>query len=260
MQLQIIYYKILKSFRINFLILTSRILEYFLITAKSTDKFGTLYDEEFDFYKRYYRNRNTDLIVLDIGANTGKWAKKALEIGIKYNTYVYCVEPYGNQELHRFGKSSKFIQVYDLAISQKKSTNLYFTKNGSGGSAFNPSLQDSNKLRIKRVKSMTGDSFIKSTLITPDLIKIDVDGMDLEVIKTFRNYIKSKHPLIQFEFTKRFADVAGYTLRENIDYLKSLNYEIFVIDKYSKLKRVRIFRLEVIGIQTKNFIALPRTV
>jgi hypothetical protein len=104
---------------------------------------------------------------------------------------------------------------------------------------------------------MRGDDLLVKYNIQPDYIKIDTDGFDFSVIKSLSGYLASAKPLIQFEFTYRFAQIAGYKLKDVIEFLNSLQYQVFVLDKDSNLKRVLIPRLEVINHQTKNFIAIP---
>ena len=58
-------------------------LELCRFTSASTDKYGTLYNEEFVYYESVFKD-NKNLVVLDIGANSGDWALNFLNIGHIY--------------------------------------------------------------------------------------------------------------------------------------------------------------------------------
>ncbi len=245
-------YKVL----IGFKIVASRLFEFFNLTSKSSDKFGTLYNEEFKFYQSFFKNHKENLVVLDIGANSGDWALNFLEISKEVNTTVFCVEPYQNLKLEKLSRTKNSIKIFNIGIGERDKINITFSDFGSGGSAYSKKSMN-NSTEIKPIKLISGDEFITSNKIIPTLIKIDVDGMDFEVIRSLRNSINKYRPLVQFEFTKRFALQAGYTLSDCVKFFDAIDYEVFVIDKNSKLKKIRFTKMEVIGIQTKNFIAIP---
>jgi len=235
-------------------------LELCRVTSASKDKYGTLYNEEFVYYESIFKNYKENLVVLDIGANSGDWALNFLNIRQKLSTTIFCIEPYPNLRLELLSRNNNSIKKFNFVVGEKEYTTIIFSAFGTGGSAFSNKYQTDDATEIIQVKSISGDEFIESRKIIPNLIKIDADGMDFEVIRSLRNSIKKYRPLVQFEFTKKFAAQADYTLKDCVKYLGELDYNTFVVDKNSKLKLIKIHRLEVIGIQTKNFIAIPNLV
>ena len=254
-----IFSRVCSKILIGSKIMLSIFLELCRFTSASTDKYGTLYNEEFVYYESVFKDME-NLVVLDIGANSGDWALNFLNIRQKLSTTIFCIEPYPNLRLELLSRNNNSIEKFNFAIGENKYTDIIFSGFGTGGSAFSTKYQTDDSTEIIRVKSISGDELIESKKIIPNLIKIDVDGMDFEVIRSLRNSIKKYRPLVQFEFTKRFAVQADYTLKECVKYLGELDYNVFVVDKNSKLKSIKIHRLEVIGIQTKNFIAIPNLV
>jgi hypothetical protein len=65
-------------------------------------------------------------------------------------------------------------------------------------------------------------------------------------------------PIVLFEHSQSFARAAGYKLKDAIDCLDALNYQVFVVTRDSDLAQVRFPRLEVLVGETKNFIAIPK--
>ena len=80
--------------------------------------------------------------------------------------------------------------------------------------------------------------------LVPNFIKIDTDGMDFEILKTFRNVLQKYQPIVQFEFSKRFAKKAKYSLGDSIEFLEQLGYKIRVIDFRGELKKLDFIDLK----------------
>lgn len=60
-----------------------------------------------------------------------------------------------------------------------------------------------------------------------DLIKLDVEGMEVAVINGGRKLIKAHHPEIVFEFNKQAASQTGHKASDPIELLWSLGYRNF---------------------------------
>lgn len=71
------------------------------------------------------------------------------------------------------------------------------------------------------VKTETIDSIIKSTGIIPDLIKIDVDGYELNVLEGLKESIIKYKPIMVVETNED---------KQVISFLKEMNYELFDLD------------------------------
>jgi FkbM family methyltransferase len=241
----------------------AKILEKLHVSSVSAGRMGTYDGEEFIFIDRWIRSNPLNKIsVMDIGANNGDWALKFLSLadvpGLNQCTLL-CIEPIpAFYELLKLRtESHRNVICANIAIVEI-GNEVKIAEIGGGGSAFVPAFPSRHKSVIWHdVSSMRGDDLLVKYNIQPDYIKIDTDGFDFSVIKSLSGYLASAKPLIQFEFTYRFAQIAGYKLKDVIEFLNSLQYQVFVLDKDSNLKRVLIPRLEVINHQTKNFIAIP---
>ncbi len=83
------------------------------------------------------------------------------------------------------------------------------------------------------VQLRTLDTMIASGEVDrlPDLIKVDVEGHELDVLRGARQTIAEASPAIVFELNERTARVAGWTLAELAELLRSLGeYSFFLID------------------------------
>lgn len=150
-------------------------------------------------------------------------------------------------------------RVIPINIMIAKTQKSIYEIDGGGTSYPHENLLYSTRKSKKKHNplSKTGDDLIFELSIAPDFIKVDTDGSDYEILQTLENTLKRRRPMIQFEFSYRFAYKAGYTLKDNINYLKKLGYTAYVIDNNSALRKILVPRLEVLNHQTKNFLAFP---
>lgn len=246
-------------FKSKYLLLVSmaKLFELMGISSKSSLLDGTFSDEEFPNLKKIFGAVN-NLTVIDVGANRGIWAQNLLQCAP--NAKIYALEP--SETFYRaiINIDDERIVPLNIALSSI-SKSLVMHEKGGGGSAYFDETKNS-KPGAKNFQSyetvpITGDDLIESHRIRVDFLKIDTDGMDFDVLKSFKRCLEIQRPFVQFEFTFRFASRAGYTLTENISYLSDLGYKIFVIDKRGNLVKVKFPRLEVLNHQSKNFWAIP---
>ena len=72
-----------------------------------------------------------------------------------------------------------------------------------------------NKYLFKKNKTSVG------------LIKIDVDGYELDVLKSAKKLLKREKPIIYFELAPYLYNEIGYSFNDLIGYLKKLNYHFY---------------------------------
>ena len=134
--------------------------------------------------------------IIDVGANVGKLSYFYLDLfpGAK----IYAIEPI-KEFFEKIDASG--LSKFNLALSNKQK-NLTLYQSGGG-----------------------------SNIIKVDIIKIDVDGLDFEVLQGFQEVIKNNKPCIQFELSSWWLKV-GYTLKQAQTFLEDLDYELFDMTDY----------------------------
>ncbi len=251
--------KLVVRVKFSLLKLLANLLASVGLVSKSSNVMGTFDGEEFNLYAEIFSNRER-LMVFDIGANYGSWAESFLEIFPKTEVIIHSVEPvpFFFERIKLSGNPKIF--PHNFAISEYGEL-IKIAKVGGGGTSFpdNHSGYIAKEVVWHEIPAMTGDAFSSKVQLGPDLIKIDTDGFDFSVLKSFQNTIKQYSPVVQFEFTFRFAKQAGYSLNSKIKFLKDLDYETYVVTHDSSLRRVYFPRLEVLNHETKNFVALHKS-
>lgn len=168
----------------------------------------------------WLKKKNKFNNVLDIGANIGnhsvffsKYFKKVLS---------FEPNPHSFDLLKLNTKKYKKINIFNFGLSNKNSTqDFYSYELNYGGS----SLKKNNKIPYQKFKAKFYKfDQLKKVEKNIDLIKIDVEGEELNVLKGLKDTIKKNEPIIIFEVHK---DEIRNGSSKVIDYLKDLKYNNF---------------------------------
>ena len=186
---------------------------YFVASIKIASKAqkegieNTLLHNTFKLVQRYKPNR-TDLTVLDVGSNFGYlasvWshsiANNGMTMAFEPNKNLFtCIEKTieANNANHKFS-------VYNLAIGSK---NEMITLNASN---FSSNIHDMpSTIETYQIEMVKLDDFVKLHAIEAiDLIKIDVDGIELDILKGAKKTIKQSSAIVIVETNgdKRIID------------------------------------------------------
>lgn len=186
-------------------------------------------------------------VVFDVGANIGNYSNKVLEINSLVTLYAFEPHPKTFSELKNNIDQSNFFPVNAAAGDAEGILSLYDYKvnDGSSHASLYPdvieNIHHSESVEHK-VRVISLGDFAKSNKIEKiDLLKVDVEGNELNVLKGFAEYIRSgKIEVIHFEFNEMNV-LSGTYFR---DFWKLLpNYDIYRlipggmirIEKYSPI-------------------------
>jgi len=150
---------------------------------------------------------NKDSVFFDIGANKGEYAYYAEKLIDPKNSYLFEPEKKLNKQLNAIFKNCN---IFDVALSDSTGTHQFKIPviNGVADNCLS-SLEVNNKedneteAIVYEVKTNTLDNFTKEKNVFPDLIKIDVEGHELSVLKGAEHYISSHHPSLIIEIEQR---------------------------------------------------------
>jgi FkbM family methyltransferase len=150
---------------------------------------------------------NKDAVFFDIGANKGEYAYYAEKLINPKNIYLFEPEKKLNKQLNAIFKGCNIV---DVALSDSAGTHQFKIPviNGVADNCLS-SLEVDNKedneteAIIYEVKTNTLDTFVKEKNAFPDLVKIDVEGHELSVLKGAENYISTHHPSLIIEIEQR---------------------------------------------------------
>ena len=191
--------------------------------------------------KKILKNeKNTCLI--DIGANIGsvtlplaKLFDRSSIISIEPTKYAYNKLKL-NLELN--SKLKKRIKTFNYFISNNRKKVKYvhsswnFSKDESKHKIHFGSLKKTSD------KSVSLDNLIKKIKKKINFIKIDVDGYELEVLKSGYKFISKYRPIIHIEFAPYLHKNFGYSTDELINFIKKKIHYDFYNENFKKVKNV----------------------
>lgn len=178
------------------------------IIGRSIAKYGEYTQLEIELLKNFL-TRNS--VVYDVGANIGYHALAFA----KLCKYVYAFEP-NKKHLELLRKNLRYgnVEIFDVAVSDRPGTlkiqDFDINTPGNYGELYcNKNGYDVTSIRLDDLD-----------LEKPDLIKIDVEGFELNVLRGCSETIREHNPVI-------FYEAHGTELREIFDFLTDFEYRLY---------------------------------
>ena len=166
--------------------------------------------------------------VLDIGAHIGLVALPVSKV-LAPKGRVYAFEPatFNRNILLRHAKlnNANNIEIIDSLVGEKEVDKVVFYESKSDSPLGTIALGSNQGDFIKKYKRQVSiDSFCEQKGIIPEVIKIDVEGAELGVLRGAQKILKRYRPTIILSVHPRELEVMG--LNENMlhSFIKSLNY------------------------------------
>lgn len=202
--------------------------------------------------------------IIDVGANRGDWTAVALErFSKKGIEKFFCVEPVPTfaADLKRRFDAENGVHYVERVLSNCSGGFAEIFDIGGGGRMYRDFRgsekvdASSKKIVSHKVEVSTGDEVFGALDIKPYLVKIDCDGHDYHVLSGFREILRQRRPLVQFEYSD-FWIGAGSRLKQACALLEEVGYNCYKMFP-DRLVRFRFNPLfETFGYQ--NIVAAPR--
>ena len=197
-----------------------------------------------------------NLVVFDVGANQGLYTEAILRLAPQAKIFAFEPSSSARAVLERKFQGDEKIEVIPTALGESiASAELWSDVPGSGLASLTKRRLDHFGIDFnysERIEVTTLDSFINSVGIVPDILKMDVEGHELSVLKGGLANLK-KIRVIQFEFggcnidTRTFFQDFWYTLTP-------LGFLIYRISPTGAIK-IDSYSEEDEYFNTSNFIA-----
>ena len=202
-----------------------------------------------------------DNSILDIGANIGA---HSLQLANKFdNIKIYAVEPtnFAYNKLILNLNNNKLV-IKNVLPRQVFLSNNFKNKPRKIYSSWNlASSKNTHKKHfgvskgLKNASTSSLDNFIKKNNITNiKLIKLDVDGYELEVLKSGKNFFKKNKPYIIMEFAPYLYPEFGYNYKDLIKLIDFFGYKYFSINPIKKIANIENFIKNIKHGSSKNIL------
>ena len=249
-------FRLIRNFLANDLIISIYNFKLFGSIKKNKTSYFLLKKCEFGDYHelniiKKFSNKNK-LLFLDCGCNYGFYSMYTASLS-KYNVIV-SIEASKNtsKEFLKNLKLNNFKNIifYNNAISDLDNTNILFNESENDWE----SSQTHSNFKVNKVnniKSITINSLFTSYNLEDFkvIIKLDIEGNEMNAIQGGLELIKKSSPIIIIEFSKYI-----FENKNNIDYLKNflINFDYSIYDTKTKKISLEDVLLKLNKLQKRN--------
>ncbi|HEU5373742.1 MAG TPA: FkbM family methyltransferase [Gaiellaceae bacterium] len=181
-------------------------------------------------------------VVYDIGGHHGLMAvASARAVGEGGKVITFEPNPHARRHLQRHVDLNRLTNVHveSVAISDHSTESEFFVQTGSvtwnstlvGAFARTPAFTE-----VVRVPVTSVDRYVAGSDCVPDVIKIDVEGSELAILRGSMSVLRDHRPVVIMELNPVSARAAGHTVDDYVDLLHSLSYEIWPIPEPGRRK------------------------
>lgn len=165
-------------------------------------------------------------IFIDIGANCGSLTMVAASVIGQGKIYAFEPNPRVYSRLQKNLDSNPeieaIVKTFPLGVgAEKGQLFLYEDMNYLGNSYISPVISE---IAVEVIS--LDDWSERENLERVDIIKIDVEGMEYEVLRGSKSILEKYHPIIYFETISGFFAEKPYTIKTIYEFLSSLDYQI----------------------------------
>tara|TARA_B100000886_G_scaffold329447_1_gene278820 strand:+ start:13 stop:861 length:849 start_codon:yes stop_codon:yes gene_type:complete len=185
------------------------------------------------------KKKNT---IIDIGANIGSVSLPLAKLF--HSSTIISVEPtyYAFSKLKKNLNLNpifkKRIRIYNSFISNKKRkiNFIHSSWNFSSNSKKHKVHRGVLKQASNKIQSLS--KLIKKQKRKIDLIKIDVDGYEIDVLRSGKGIINKYKPVIYFEFAPYLYKEFGYSSKILINFIKKDMSYLFFDENFNEVKNI----------------------
>jgi FkbM family methyltransferase len=164
-------------------------------------------------------------VFVDVGANIGAICIEVARVRPDVKVYAFEASPrvfeYLAKNINQNGILN--IEIFNLAIHDQGGLELPFFSpvdlNGKG--SFSPIFTK----KSETVRTIRLDDFFNSQIITPNFIKVDVEGFEMLIFKSLSN-VHLKDCILFFEFVDWAESAANFKVGEAQKYLLDMGFKL----------------------------------
>lgn len=190
--------------------------------------------------------------IIDIGSNKGQFI--LLIEKIYPNKNIYSFEPIKEMidKQKKFFAYKNNIVFHNVALGSSNTLKEFLITTRMDSSSFLKIVSDNNKnknydiVENRNIQINTLDELLINEKIShPVLIKIDVQGYELEVLRGANNLLKKTDYLL-LEVSKNEMYQNQPIEKEVVEYLKNLNFDILKSNNWSKIQNTNFYQRDII--------------
>tara|TARA_X000000950_G_C13809646_1_gene617061 strand:+ start:66 stop:920 length:855 start_codon:yes stop_codon:yes gene_type:complete len=184
-----------------------------------------------DFFPIYLKLSESSKCFFDVGAHIGI-VSLAVSKSISSKGKIFAFEASKLNidflKYHIKSNNIKNIKVINkLVTSTVKKDQSFFESNEVSGMNSVISINEKQITQKKNVQSTTLDEFCEIKKIYPDILKVDIEGSEIDMLIGAKGIIKKMKPLIFLSYHPFHIKKLGYDKSIIFDILRELDYKIY---------------------------------
>jgi FkbM family methyltransferase len=198
------------------------------------------------FYPAFIQRITEGMTVLDVGAHVGFFTLGAAKrVGSGGRVYAFEASDQTARILRRhviINGWQKVVEVVEAAVCDVVGTMQFYVDGASmANSLSRANVESLNLARLTapqpitamaiEVPAVTLDDFCRARRVTPDVIKIDVEGAEWQVLRGARRLLASRDVVILCEIHPAQMENCGASLADFSSFLRDVGYSISPIDE-----------------------------
>lgn len=195
--------------------------------------------------------------IVDVGANTGSWSTKTMEYFP--DAYYTLIEP---QErlgylLSAITKANPKTVIHHVGAGAKPGKFKFTLVDRNDSCTFNITEEDAQLKGLTQIEvpiDTIDNILVKNSWPAPELIKIDAEGLDIEVLKGASNYL-GKTEIFMVEVSVFKNSFVNNTFYNMINYMDTVGYKLFDITDLNRTSSPKVLWLaELVFIKKDGYI------
>ena len=200
----------------------------YIFAFSKFDIFGTKHNSGF---KRWLEVCKDKKAILDIGAHIGLYSIPASQI-IDKKGAIYAFEPScANRwylERHMYFNKVDNVMVFPYLVGEEPLNGVEFYENRDVDAMNSVMIRKSPNLYNKISKRQVSlDDFCTSNKIVPEVVKIDVEGAEIGVLKGAKSVFSKHKPIIFLSIHPRTLALLNQSVEEVIRLIDKMGYIIY---------------------------------
>lgn len=195
------------------------------------ESFGEGHNNGFNQLLKLSRDRK---VVFDVGAHIGLCAIP-LSYSIADDGIVYAFEP-GTANFKFLKRNIVYneienIKVFPYLVGSESINAVTFHESRTASAMNSVVAYKADKIyKVVKKKQVNLDDFCSQHNIVPEVIKIDVEGAEINVLEGSRKILERFKPTIILSVHPRHLEMMGSSIEKLVDLIKSCGYKIMDMD------------------------------
>jgi len=198
--------------------------------------------------------------IVDVGANHGTWTREAL---LHFpDAYYTLLEPqeWLKESFQDILDNNSKVQFYPVGAGEKKGSFLFTIVDRDDSCSFRYTREEAIKSGFEQIEipvQTLNELLSEIEIPVPDIIKIDAEGLDIEVLKGASNYFgKTEIFMIEAGVVNKEFDNSFLNL---VNFMDERGYRLFEITDLNRPFSVKILWLvELVFVKKDGFIDTQR--